>query len=284
MIVRGETYFLFCVFCHNRLIGGLACARQFFANMEIPMFDSLSPVLRDVLNAVLIGVIGILVALVVSVGFSRLTKNTWGRYIGNLLAMGIIIYTVKLILDVAQGVGVVVILGTALTGALTLGSEHVATDIVAGVKLFASHPFKIGDVVCVAGDMGEVVSISLTNTTLLGNSGDRIIVRNSAVVIGTIVNYSTRPVYRVETRISIPADQDIEKIIDVISAGLKNFSPESADETSKPGIICGDLCDGNINLTVYAFVAGGLDIESEKMRLMVTCLRAFKLGKISLVK
>jgi small-conductance mechanosensitive channel len=260
-----------------------------FSKEEIPMLDSfytLPPLVRDIANAVLIGVIGILVAYILSTLFSRLSKRTWGRYVGNLIALLVVFYTVKLILDAAHGVGVVVILGTALTGALALGSENFASDIVSGLKMLTIRPFKVGDIVSVAGNtLGEVDTITLTYTALIDGSGNRIIVRNSDVAVGKIINFSAFPVHRVEVQISIPASQDIEKAVAVILEGIKDFSPESADEKTRPGVNSTLVWNGIMKLIVYAYVAGekNMDaLDADKTRLLMTTVQALKQHNIAL--
>jgi small conductance mechanosensitive channel len=246
------------------------------------MLDSLSPFLRSLIVSILIGLGGGLLALLVSVLFSRLSKRIWLRFSGNLIAAGIVIFTIKLILDTAGAVGFVVILGTALTGALSLGSEHVASDLVAGLKLFLTRPFKAGNYVSIAGQAGEVVEVALTYTALYGDAGERVIVRNSDVVAGTIFNYSTRPIYRIEVQISIPASQDLEKAMGAILEAVKDFSPQSAEEATRPGAVCEVVSDGLMILKVYAHVSAGLDLSAERTRLMVTALQALRQKKIEL--
>lgn len=133
------------------------------------MFNSLSPLVRSILNAILIGTGGFLVAFLVSklssLLLSRMTGKAWGRFIGNLLALGIVIGTLTWMLNVAGAAAVVVILATALTGALSLGSENIASDLVTGVKLFATRLFQIGDNVSIANQEGEVLEITLLTSS-----------------------------------------------------------------------------------------------------------------------
>ncbi len=246
------------------------------------MLDSLSPFLRSLIVSILIGLAGGLLALLVSVLFSRLSKRIWLRFFGNLIAMGIVIWTIKLILDEAGAVGVFVMLGAALTGALTLGSDDIASDLVAGLRLFLTRPFKAGDYVSIAGQSGEVAEVMLIHTALYGDAGERIIVRNSEVVAGTIFNASTSPVQRIEVQISIPASQDLEKAMEAILEAVKDFSPQSAEEATRPGAVCEVVSEGLMILKVYAHVSAGLDLSAERTRLMVTALRALRQTKIEL--
>jgi small conductance mechanosensitive channel len=249
------------------------------------MFESLSPLVRSILSAILIGLGGFLVAFLVSklssLLLSLITGKAWGRFIGNLLALVIVIGTLTWMLNVAGAVGVVVILATALTGALSLGSENIASDLVTGVKLFTTRPFQTGDEVSIADHEGEVLEIALTYTVLLSEDGDRIVIRNSDVVAGTIINYSKSAEQKIEIQISIPVSQDLEKANTAILEDLKSFSSPTED-AHKPGIICETVSEGRMNLLVYAFVADQSDLNAEKTRLMVTTLRALKQNNINL--
>ncbi len=244
------------------------------------MVESLPPLLQSILNAILIGLGGALVAYLIYVLFARLTKKNWGRYIGSLLAVLIAIGTLKWILDVADAVGLVVILGTALTGALALGMGDLATDLVSGAKLFGTRPFQIGDTVSLAGHFGKVSEISLTSTVLVGDDGNQIFVRNSEVVAGTIINHSSGSgEQKIEVEVALPASQDLERAVTVILDGTKNFAPASA---SKVSVVCEAVSDGRMTLKVFGFSARDRDEDAEKTRLMIATLKALKKNKIRL--
>ena len=247
------------------------------------MFESFSPFLRSLTISVLIGMGGSILALLVSILFSRLGKRTWLHFFGNLISMGIVLWTIKLILDEAGAIGFVVILGTALTGAISLGSEHVASDLVAGIKLFLTRPFKSGDYVSIAGQNGEVQEVTLTYTVLLGEAGDRMIVRNSDVVVGTIFNYLPRATHRVKVQISLPANQDLEKALSAIEEAVKDFSPEYADDEHFPGVSCEEIKEGFVSLTVFAYISSDTDSTSEKTRLMKMAFQALREKNIDLI-
>ena len=246
------------------------------------MVGSLSSYWNDIGNAIWIGLGGFLVAFLVSIIFSRLTKTIWVRFIGNLISLAIVIWTLKLILDSTGAAGILVIGATALTGALMLGSENIASDLVAGIRLFSSRPFKTGDLVSIAGQTGKVAGVALTSTTLQGNGKERIIIRNSDVLCGTIVNFSTQFMQCIEVQVSLPANQDLEKAIAAILKEIKDSSSESIEEAYKPGVVCGTLSLGNLNMTVYSYVKGTLNPKNEKTRLMLTTLQALNQNSILL--
>jgi len=86
----------------------------------------------------------------------------------------------------------------------------------------------------------------------------------------------------IEVQVSLPANQDLEKAIAAILKEIKDSSPESTEEAYKPGVVCGTLSAGNLNMTVYSYVEGNLNPKDEKTRLMLTTLQALNQNSILL--
>lgn len=237
-------------------------------------------------NAVWIGLGGFLTAFIVYLLFSRLAKKSWVRFIGNLIALVIVVWTIKLLLDTTGAIGIMVIVGTALTGAIALGSETIASDFISGIKLFTSRPFNPGNLVSIAGQTGVVDTVGLTSTTLIGRGNQRIIVRNSDVVTGTIINFSSRHYQYVEIQVSLLASQDLDKAVAAILKELNESSPEITDDLYKPGVICGTIIKERMIMTVYSYVVLKelTLLDNEKTLLMLITLRALKENGILLSK
>lgn len=240
------------------------------------MLDTLPPLMQSIVLAVLIALGGALAAYLVYALSARLIN----RYIGSLLALLIIFATLKWILDVADAVGLVVILGTALTGALTLGMDDLATDLISGTKLSATRPFRIGDSVSIAGHFGTVTEITLTNTMLTDEAGNQIIVRNSEVVAGTITNFSSGVgEQRIDVQVNVPVSQDLEKVVNAIIEGTRDMPSQTI---ARVGVLCESVSDARMTLKVYGFIHGDQDVDAEKTRLMIATLRALKNHNINL--
>lgn len=246
------------------------------------MPDALNTFLRSLIISIVIGLGGLLIAALISMLFARLTKRTWTQYFGGLVAAGLIIWTIKLVLDTAGAIGVIVILGTAVTAAISLGSEHVASDLVAGIKLFFTRPFKAGDYVTIAGQSGIVEKVKLTYTILLGYAGDHMIIRNSDIVVGMINSYAKTPAYLIQVDIAIPANQDLEIAIPALEEAVKDFSPETAELGYYPSVFCGTVQDGYMLVTVYAYISTKSDLYGERTRLMRISTQALKQKKVQL--
>lgn len=246
------------------------------------IFESLKPYL----NVLLIGAGGFFLAFISSQLLTRLFSRPfgpgWSRFIGSLVALGIVVATIKLILDTAGAAGLLVVLVTVLTAAFAIGSERVAGDLVSGVSLFFSRPYQVGDIVSMAGHEGRVCAISITQTTLESIFGDQIYIRNSDVVAGTIVNYSATPGHLISALVILPATEDLNLAIDVIEKAIAHFSPELAETSYRPSVSVESGEPGYFNIEAHVYVTESLDYSSEKTRLFLRVANAIKEAGLSL--
>jgi small conductance mechanosensitive channel len=95
-------------------------------------------------------------------------------------------------------------IGLALQGSL----GHFAS----GVLLLIFRPYKVGDLINVAGFTGEVESIQVFNTVLKTLDNKRIIVPNGAVTSGAITNISGQGTIRVDLIFAVAGDEDIDRV------------------------------------------------------------------------
>jgi small-conductance mechanosensitive channel len=244
------------------------------------MWDNFALVLKPYLNSILIGFGGFLLAFILSQVVSRLLAKPigkgWSRFLGSLVGLVVIIWTLKLILESAGAAGFVVVIVTAVTGAFALGSERTASDLVAGVSLFFSQIYKPDDFVLIAGFEGRVVNTSLWLTTLESVHGDRIYIRNSDVTNGTIVNYSVQPGHLVSVKVPLPVTQDLNVAVSAIEQAVAGFSPEleKQKETYRPKVIVETAAFGYITIEIRAYVPEMMDYGPEKTRLFLLATNA----------
>jgi small-conductance mechanosensitive channel len=248
--------------------------------------DGIFEALKPYLNVLLIGVVGSFLAFLSSQLltriFSRYMGPGWSRFIGGIVAIAIVAWTIKLILDTAGAAGLLVVLVTILTAAFAIGSERVASDLVSGVSLFFSRPYQIGDIVSMAGHEGRVRTISVTQTTLESLFGDQIYIRNSDVVSGTIVNYSATPGHLLTSTIILPATEDLNTAVEVIEKSIKDFSPEMTGSAYQSSVSVESGDPGYFNVEVRVYVPERLDYGPEKTRLFLLVTNALKKAEISL--
>src|SRR5689334_13195293 len=94
-------------------------------------------------------------------------------------------------------------IGLALQGSLS--------NFAAGVLIIVFRPFKAGDVVNGAGIEATVEEVQVFSTTLNTADNKRIVVPNSALMTGTITNYTANQSRRVDLQFAIGAAFDLAK-------------------------------------------------------------------------
>jgi small-conductance mechanosensitive channel len=94
---------------------------------------------------------------------------------------------------------------TLLTGAfgvgIGFGMQNVLNNFFSGLILQFERPIHTGDVIEVAGQIGEVVRIGIRSTAIRTPQGAELIVPNASLVSNNVVNWSQR---RTGTQISLP--------------------------------------------------------------------------------
>ena len=135
-------------------------------------------------------------------------------------------------------------IGLALQGSLG--------NFAAGVMIVFFRPFKVGDVVEVAGTSGKVEEVTVFNTKLKTPDNKVVIVGNADVTSNTIVNYSTEDTRRVDLVFGIGYDDDIDKARSLIQSVMdadERILPEPA-----PVIMMLELADSSVNFAVRPWV------------------------------
>lgn len=253
------------------------------------MWESIIEGARPYFNALLIGFVGFLLAFLVFQITSRILEKPlgrgWSRFLGSALGLAIIIWTLKVILEFAGAAGFLVVVITAVTGAFALGSERIASDLVAGVSLFFSQIFKPDDFVTIAGYEGKVIQISLWLTTLESIHGDHIFIRNSDVVNGTIINHSVQPGHLIVVKLVLPGSQDISLAVAEIDKAIQGFSPEleKINASYRPKVVVETAHLGYVAIEIHAYVNEMLDYGPEKTRLYLLAVNAMVNAGLKLV-
>jgi len=124
---------------------------------------------------------------------------TLGRYLGNVLSVAL---TVVLVVAILGFFGIETTSFAALLAALgiAIGAAWAGllANFAAGAFLMVLRPFKVGDVVRVAGVEAAVQDIGLFATTLVTGDNVATFVGNGKIFGDTIQNYSANPWRRVD--------------------------------------------------------------------------------------
>jgi len=136
--------------------------------------------------------------------------------------------------------------------AVGLALKDTLANVGAAVIILIFRPFKVGDFVEAGGATGTVESISLFTTTISPVDNRTIIVPNAAITAGNIVNFSNKPVRRVDHVVGIGYGDDLKKAKEVLYGVIRD-NPRTLDEPA-PLVAVSELGDSSVNFTVRAWV------------------------------
>ncbi len=134
--------------------------------------------------------------------------------------------------------------GLALQGALA--------NFAAGVLMIIFRPYKIGDVVEVAGQTGKVEEVDIFTTVLRTPDSVKVTIPNGQIMNDVITNFTDAELRRLEGSVGIGYGDDIDKAREVLLKAVAE-SPFVVDEPA-PSITVSELGDSSVNLAVRPWV------------------------------
>ena len=169
-----------------------------------------------------------LVILIVGLAISRWVSRYLARVLNRrdleppirlLLTRVIWVLCIALFLIMAlQNLGVELlplIAGLSVVGAgLALATQGVLSNVVAGLSIIFSKPFRVGEYIAIAGVEGVVESITLFSTTLGHVDRSRVVIPNRKVVGEILHNYGT--IRQLELAVGVAYDTDLAMLTRLI--------------------------------------------------------------------
>ncbi len=122
------------------------------------------------------------------------------------------------------------------------------SNLAAGVMLMVFRPFKIDQIVSIAGHIGKVSEITLFTTNIDTLDNRRIIIPNSAVFGSTIENLTHNPIRRVDISVGVEYPADTDRTREVLEAAAKTVPGMINDPA--PQVILLNLGDSSVDWQV----------------------------------
>lgn len=110
---------------------------------------------------------------------------------------------------------IITVLGAASL-AVGLALQGALSNVAAGVMVLIFRPYRVGDVVTIAGKIGTVKRLDLFNTELTDADGLKIVVPNAKGFGDVVTNYTDIPRRRIQHQFGIDYDDDISKAIGIV--------------------------------------------------------------------
>lgn len=202
--------------------------------------------------------IGYLAANLISNGVERVMKarnldTTVTHFVGSVLKYALLVFVVIAALGRVgvQTASFVAIIGAAGL-AIGLALQGSLSNFAAGFLLIIFRPIKAGEFIEVAGTSGSVQSVQLFTTTLTSPDNKMVVVPNSAILNGNIVNYSRMDTRRVDMTFGIGYGSDLRKAKQLLER-LINEEPRILKDQAVT-IAVGALADSSVNIVVRPWV------------------------------
>ncbi|MEX2218402.1 MAG: mechanosensitive ion channel family protein [Phycisphaerales bacterium] len=141
----------------------------------------------------------------------------------------------------------------AVTLAIGLGFQGSLSNLAAGVMLLTFRPFKVGDVVVVAGQLGRVNEIDMMITEIDTPDGRRVSIPNSQVIGGVIENITHHPRRRVDIPVGVAYAADIDATRAALERAVRSVKPR-LDEPP-PEAILQELGSSSVNWVLRVWTA-----------------------------
>ena len=188
---------------------------------------------------------------------SQLLKETMISMAGTIVfLLGLLVALSQIGVSVAPmiaGLGVVgFIVGFALQDTLA--------NFASGAMILAYRPFDTGDFISAADVEGEVRKMNLVNTTIVTIENKVLIIPNSKIWGGVILNFTGQNLRRTDIIYSVSFEDDLDKVQGILEELVA--SDERFLQTPEPVIRVKRLGDYSIDFLVRAFVKTGEFWES----------------------
>ena len=180
-------------------------------------------------------------------GSGRNSVSLVARYVGVALAV------IWALASLGIGVERIALLLSALSVGIGFGLQAITSNFVSGLILLAERPIKIGDLVRVGTDEGDVKRISVRSTEIELADHSTLIVPNSELITKTVLNKTlASPLGRIQIQFAVPLGSDAGRVREIV---LESFAAEPAVLADPaPSAFVDSIADGRILFNCFAHV------------------------------
>jgi small conductance mechanosensitive channel len=170
------------------------------------------------------------------------------------------------------------IAGLGVAGAgIALAMQGVLSNIVAGLSIILTKPFRVGQYIQVAGVEGRVEHVSLFSTILTHADRSTVVIPNRKIVGEILHNYGH--VRQVSVQVGVAPDTDIAAALQIIE-GVVLRNPRVLKDVP-PVIGVASLAQSAVQISIQPWVAVD-DFGPATNELSRTILEALRANRISL--
>lgn len=208
----------------------------------------------QLLLAILVLIVGLMVIKSITKGAVKMmTRSNMSEslipFLKNLISISL---KLLLIISVLGMVGIEMTSFIAVLGAaglaVGLALQGTLQNFAGGVIILLFKPYKVGDYIETQGYAGSVKEIQIFSTILNTPDNKIIIIPNSPIATGSLINYSAQPTRRVDFTFGIGYSNDIDEakkaLLTIVESHDKIFSEPA------PFVRVVELADSSVNFAV----------------------------------
>lgn len=167
-------------------------------------------------------------------------------------------------------------IGVAGVG-IGLAMQHVLANLVAGLTIIFTKPFRVGEFVELVGESGQVSIVALFTTTLIHTDQSRIVIPNRKIVGEILHNYGT--IRQLDLSVGVGYATEITDAI----ALVRNILASNPRILKQPAPVVGvsQLGDSSVTICVKPWVAVA-DFVSAIAEINQTILEQFRSKQIEI--
>lgn len=173
------------------------------------------------------------------------------------------------------------IMAGALSFGAGLGLQNIVSNLVAGITILFERPIKLGDVVVINGYEGTVKQISMRSTILEMGNKSNVIIPNSAIISGSVVNKThDNRMMRIEIKVGVDYDSDINQVRDILLSVAQN--EEGVLKTPAPSLMFTDFGDSSLDFQLNCYISNISRNAEITFRLRENIITAFREAGINI--
>ena len=138
--------------------------------------------------------------------------------------------------------------------AIGMALNGTVQNFAGGIMILIFKPFKSGDYIEAQGFSGTVAEVTITSTKLTTVDNRVIIIPNGILSNGTINNFSTRTIRRVDLTVDVEYGSSSDTVKEVLNSILKDDA-RILKEPAEPFIALSALKDSSIQFTIRLWVS-----------------------------
>lgn len=148
--------------------------------------------------------------------------------------------------------------GAALAGlgvagiAVGFAAQDTLANIIAGFLIFLDRPFSVGEWVHVAGQYGQVSSITMRTTRIRTNNNTYVVIPNKKIIDEVLVNHSKHGETRVAVPVGIAYKEHVPSAREVILNAIREI--DGVLQQPLPDVVVTELGGSSVNLDVRVWI------------------------------